>query len=1172
MAEGTMRLYLDCAGSERTVAISIDDPDATISNLCEALSVGADGALTIDDVTYRREALLRDIPIVDGSRVTEDHGVSSKLVAQHRHWVGVISGPDAGSFRALAPSEYVAVGSGPLNDLVIENDTISAAHLLVEHQTDSIVVEDLNSRNGTWLNGSPIAEPTSVAPADVIRIGSSQLAVRPIESSDRHSAISTTTADTSGHILFNRPPRGPVPSMPEPIVLPEPREDRVAPSLAIISLLVPLVFAGAMVAVLGSWRYALFGLLSPVMILGNWFAGRQQLRKGRRRDGRAFAGALIKLELDFDRAESTERERRAALGPDLLEIRRRILLPSTRLWERRVESDDAFIGRVGVGEDQWHVRFAPASQGDTDEVRSVVSSRSTLREVQVLSDLRDGPIGFVGDQSRARAGVRSLVLQIAAHHGPADVQIVIMTTSERIDSWSWARWLPHVGAPGGRARIVASDGIEPIALLDEIERCHVGDALPAKPRVLLVVDDIELLHGRSSRTRRLLERSGAGFYGIVIGETIDQLPASIASVISVEADDGTFVITQPLAGRLASGVLDAISVTSAEDTARAMARFADPELPSRGNELPLSVGAVAVFSEPDARSIEQRWRDNSSETTLVSPVGISSTGIMSIDLVGDGPHMLVAGTTGSGKSEFLRTFVLGLACNYQPEDLAIVLIDYKGGAAFDSCARLPHVVGIVTDLDDHLVERALSSLEAELDHRERLLREALVSDLAGYRSGGSMGGALPRLVVVIDEFATLRNELPEFVSSLINIAQRGRSLGVHLVLATQRPSGAVDANIRANTNLRVALRVQDVADSRDVIDASDAAEIPRSLPGRAFVRRGSGDLTAVQVAYISGPTSEMNLPVRVADIHVGSEIGTRFVASASVEATTELDALVDTCIVASADHPTPRTPWLEQLPLPLSATDIESIEHLDAGDEGAIVLAIGDDPKQQRRVTRGWAGLDHLAVVGKRGSGVTTTLRSTIAALAGSDLGRPVWVFVVDHAAGGLTGIDTFHHVARSISGSDLSRQERLLHFLASTLESRRRLPRGEITLQPLIVVAIDGIASFADENDLAAGSSMHDLFTKICREGPGVGILFLIGARRASELPRTLRSMIRDVIVLEQSDSDAYRDLGIPPVGLPAFGPGRALFAPGAMVAQVIDWEPFVRPLRVLPFDPPPS
>src|SRR5664280_369790 len=219
-----------------------------------------------------------------------------------------------------------------------------------------------------------------------------------------------------------------------------------------------------------------------------------------------------------------------------------------------------------------------------------------------------------------------------------------------------------------------------------------------------------------------------------------------------------------------------------------------------------------------------------------------------VDLAADGPHMLVAGTTGSGKSELLRSMVASLVAGNRPDQLSLLLIDYKGGAAFGPCVALPHTVGVVTDLDAAETERALTSLHAELRRRERLLRAAGVTDSDAYRRAVPERdlATLPRLVIIVDEFATLSKELPDLVDGLVGVAQRGRSLGVHLVLATQRPEGVVRADIRANTNLRVCLAVTRAAESLDVLETPAAATIPRGIPGRAFLRAGPDAPTPFQ--------------------------------------------------------------------------------------------------------------------------------------------------------------------------------------------------------------------------------------------------------------------------------------------------------------------------------------
>src|SRR5699024_4435634 len=299
-----------------------------------------------------------------------------------------------------------------------------------------------------------------------------------------------------------------------------------------------------------------------------------------------------------------------------------------------------------------------------------------------------------------------------------------------------------------------------------------------------------------------------------------------------------------------------IAIDTARTAARSLARALDPERDDTNRVLPARVDLVDLTGADrvETRAIGARWLAAGTDPPPLGTLGVGADGVAYVDLAADGPHALIAGTTGAGKSELLRSLIVSLALESSPDHLTFVLIDFKGGSAFDACARLPHTIGVVTDLDDHLANRALICLEAELRHREERLRAAAVSDLTEFRrrSGLEDVDPFPRLVVIIDEFATLAAELPEFVDALVGIAQRGRSLGVHLILATQRPSGSVSDNIRANTALRIALRVQDRNDSDDVLQSPIAADLPRNRPGRSVVRFGPAELTTLQTAYVSG--------------------------------------------------------------------------------------------------------------------------------------------------------------------------------------------------------------------------------------------------------------------------------------------------------------------------------
>ena len=330
------------------------------------------------------------------------------------------------------------------------------------------------------------------------------------------------------------------------------------------------------------------------------------------------------------------------------------------------------------------------------------------------------------------------------------------------------------------------------------------------------------------------------------------LPAECQAV--VVAEPGGLRVQQAMADVIRQVRPDAALPGWCLPLARSIAPVRDVSDGDEASMLPDSARLLDVLDiePPAAAVIAARWRGCGRSTFAI--VGESYDGPFGIDLRKDGPHALIAGTTGSGKSELLQTIVASLAIANRPDEMTFVLVDYKGGSAFADCVQLPHTVGMVTDLDPHQVERALASLSAELTRREHTLAAAGAKDIEDYQLlvDKRQARPLPRLVIVIDEFASMVRDLPDFVTGLVNIAQRGRSLGIHLILATQRPSGVVSADIRANTNLRIALRVTDAAESADVIGAPDAASISKTTPGRAYVRLGHGSLVPFQTGRVGG--------------------------------------------------------------------------------------------------------------------------------------------------------------------------------------------------------------------------------------------------------------------------------------------------------------------------------
>ncbi len=623
--------------------------------------------------------------------------------------------------------------------------------------------------------------------------------------------------------------------------------------------------------------------------------------------------------------------------------------------------------------------------------------------------------------------------------------------------------------------------------------------------------------------------------------------------------------------------------------ARALAPLRDDSRDRGGEEgLPASLRWTEVVELPltgssdDAAAVVERWASPGRSTTAV--LGRGPDGAFAVDLSRDGPHALVAGTTGSGKSELLQTLLASLALTNRPDELTFVLVDYKGGAAFGPCERLPHTVGLVTDLDGTLVERALASLGAELSRREAVLQQVGAKDVEDHRRlVGTPGGPrapLPRLVIVVDEFASLVEELPDFVGGLVGIAMRGRSLGVHLVLATQRPEGVVSADIRANTNLRLCLAVTRDAESRDVLDSPLAATISRTTPGRAYARTGHADLTAFQAGRVGGrrPSVVARDAEPVVELLPAAELGDplpRLQPGAEGDQdVTDLSLLVDACVGAAArlGLPPQRSPWLPPLPSLVVTADLPPVEDPLAGTPGRVPPAaygVVDVPGEQARrpLVLDLDRSTHLMVLGSPRSGRTTALRTLAVALATASSPDDLHLYAIDPGGGGLGPLAALPHAGAVVARDQPERVDRLLTWLAAEVGRRQALLSetglADLAEQraaampadrlPHLVLLLDRWEAFLTAfQDVDAGR-LVELCYRLLREGPAVGLHVALSADRSGLVGR-ISSMVEDTLLLRMADRGDYPAAGLPsrlvPEHLPA---GRGWSMTGApLVAQV--------------------
>ncbi len=1152
--QSSVRVVLRHAGAEREVELRLHHPAATAADLAGALPRGDVPRIGLDTpgpdiVRIDGRPLPPGLPLRAGGlrRGSTVELGCSLAVSPPAGPPGTglvlrtVAGPDVGRELPLVAGAQV-VGRGRDADLRIEDPSLARYQAVIEVGADDRVeLTDLGAPRASRIGGSVREDAGALALGDELVLGATAAIVARQDGGEASQVAhgggpSNSEPPAAGPhwtVPLHRPPPAPAPPLPTPVQPPAAASVGDLPASAGLAAVAITLVAGVAVALVT--RRPAFLLLIAVGAAGSlgaalWYRGK---RHARRRAGRRHADAELERfarELAAHQAERADRER--SLAFELGDAVRAVCSRRRDLWARRRDDPAAYLAVVGRGDQVVPPVLAGAAkpQGPMGEAWAIVEAASILPDMPVTVDLGPGEmVGIVGPVAPARALLRSLVLQLAAAHGPADLLVAGLAgpagpagEAAGAGEGPWLAWLPHAEDPGGGERLVAA-GAEVDGVLAGLDRS--ADP-PTCPHLLLVIEDPSLLAARNTPARRLLARDPSAA-ALVVADDVAALPSTCRTVVQCRAD-GSASIQRPDHDGLAEHVRPAgASLTTARRVARALAGLHDPERPGGGQALPPTVALTDLLIGPldDADEIRTHWRAAGDDPALRTRLALAADGPVEIDLVRDGPHMLVAGTTGSGKSELLRALIVGLAAGAGPEHLAFLLVDYKGGAAFDACARLPHVVGTATDLDDRLAERALRSLRAELLRREALLREAGAPDLRSYRRVPGRP-PIPRLVVVVDEFATLASDLPGFIPSLVAVAQRGRSLGVHLILATQRPAGAVSDDIRANTNIRIALRVQDPADSVDVVGEATAAAIPRHRPGRAVIRFGPAELVPVQVASVSLPRAEApGVAVTVDDPDGPVTAGPP-----------ALDGLVTALTAAARTSVLPPRPWLPPLPADLALDD------LPPGSSGVV-----DDPDHQTQGPWSWdRRKGHALCIGAVGSGTTTALTALAVAAAAATPPAVLHIYVVA-ADPTLRALDALPHTGSVINPGEDERLARLLRHLG------RRLSRaGSDRAGPAVLLVVDRLAGWRLDVAARLGPELADLLDRILVEGPACGIVVAGGLDRPGALPLAVSGAVGERLVFRLADAAEAVAAGLRPASVTGLLPGRACLAGDGRELQV--------------------
>jgi ESX secretion system protein EccC len=1019
-------------------------------------------------------------------------------------------------------------------------------------------------------------------------------------------------------IVVKRPARALPKGVPgEAVQLRPPPELPKGPQEGVLMQVVPMLGMGSSVVFFfmpdAHPFMRIMGILMLVSTMGMVVAMVVRFRRGTqgqmaqlRRD---YLKYLARVREGVRETEGAQRDAQLFLNPAPDQLWA-LVAEGSRVWERRPGDPDFGQVRLGLGEHELATPLVEPATAPVDELepltagamRRFLDTHGTVPGLPMAVSLRGfHRMTFCGDAEAAYGAARSMVASLVALHSPDDVTLAVVASSDRAASWEWTKWLPH-------AQLASLDGAGTRRLIGrsvpEIEEeltdglagrgRFAADGKPVldRPHVVLVLDG-----GRIPPDSEFA--SPEGLQGVTVVEVVPGELEAPRPGLSVACHPGALRLQAP-DGLEYDGVPDVLSLPAAEALARQLAPLrmgggADEAEPLLAN---LDFAELLGFGDPALVEVERTWRPRSAGERLRVPIGVDEEGRpVMLDLKeaaqeGMGPHGLCVGATGSGKSELLRTLVLGLAVTHTSETLNFVLADFKGGATFAGMASLPHVSAVITNLADDLtlVDRMGDSIRGELQRRQELLRAAgnyaNLNDYEKARAAGAPLDPLPSLVLVIDEFSELLSAMPDFIDMFIQIGRIGRSLGVHLLLASQRLEEGRLKGLDTYLSYRIGLRTFSTAESRTAIGSPDAYHLPQ-IPGSGILKSGTDEMTRFKAAYVSGPYREPSArPATPSAPHSLARRPVLFTAAPVAAPPSPPDpgtsltgqvapardeALADTVLDVIVRRLEGQGPGAHQVWLPPLETPSTLDELLPGlrpmpgrgltapGRSGTLSIPLGqvDKPFEQRRETlfRDFSGAGgHMLIVGGPQSGKSTLLRTLVSSFALTHTPWEVQFYGLDFGGGGLAAIADLPHVGGIASRLDPDRVRRAVGEVAGVLARReeffrrrgidsmatyRRLRNsGELPDEAWgdVFLLIDGWGAFKQDYDM----TLEPVVTDIAARGLGYGVHLVITAARYMEMRPALRDQLTTRLELrlgDTLDSDFDRKVA---AAIPADRPGR--------------------------------
>ena len=856
------------------------------------------------------------------------------------------------------------------------------------------------------------------------------------------------------------------------------------------------------------------------------------------------------------------------------------------LWEREIDQEDFLDLRLGMGSTGLkgqisfpEEHFALEDDNLLQEVYKLGAESRILENVPISTSFIERNIcAIIGTGSNKQSFIEGLILQMITYHSYEDLKIIVLTNKKNESKWDYLKVLPHCWSNDRTTRYFATniDEAKEISLYLEQEiqkrkykdvngdmQANTEDYKSYKPYYVIITDDYKTVRD-VELVKDVTEMDvNIGFSLLVISPRLINVPNECNTFISIGDKKSGIFENELVSNKQKEFIADFDPTLNMYEICKILANI-PIDIAKAERNLPTGISFLEMYNVGmiEQLNILNRWKSNDPTKSLQAPVGVDKASeLFKLDLHEKfyGPHGLIAGMTGSGKSEFIISYVLSMAINYHPHEVQFVLIDYKGGGLAgvfenkENGIKLPHLAGTITNLDTVEMNRSLASIESELRRRQRKFNEARDNlnestiDIYKYQNlyrKGLVKDPISHLFIISDEFAELKDQQPDFMDKLISTARIGRSLGVHLILATQKPAGVVNDQIWSNSKFRVCLKVQDKADSMDMIKCPDAAELKN--PGRFYLQVGYNELFAIGQAAWAGaqyyPTEKRKKKVdQSLDFidNVGTHIKTLddkeqevVEESKGEEVTNIVKYIVDK---AAKEKISVSQLWLDRIPNVIYIKDLkEKYNYVSNRNEINPIIGEYDDPDNQKQglLTLPLSKEGNAIVFGSTGSGKELMLSSIIYSTITNHLSDEVNFYILDFGAETLTMFRNAPHVGEVLLSDDEEKMTNLFKFLVRTIEERKKLfveyngsydfyiNHGGIQM-PLITVIINNYEGFIDTYP-----DYEDTISQITRDCLKYGIVFILTASGPNTIRYRLRQNFAQNVVLQFNDPTDYSSI----------------------------------------------